>query len=96
MRYAEYFTFTLAVESIITIDLTSSHDTYLFLLDGHDSRTGYRQENDDVDRANRNSRLYGRLEAGKYTIEATTFKLDKTGSLGLRIALMTGGFCPAP
>ena len=95
-RYAEYFTFTLSAESIIAIDLVSHHDTYLFLLDGHDSRIGYRAKNDDIDKSNRNynSRLYGRLEAGKYTIEATTYHHHRTGSFRLRVTLMTGGLCP--
>ena len=97
-RYAEYFTFTLAAESIITIDLTSKHNTYLFLLNGHDNKQGYRQSNDDIGGTggDRNSRLYGRLAAGEYTIEATTHNEDISGDFNLRIELMTGGFCPAP
>ena len=99
--YAEYFTFSLDSESIIDIKLTSQHDTYLFLIDGQTHTKGWRQQNDDIRSYpphNRNSHLYGRLAAGKYTIEATTYDPQKVGSFTLSVGLMTGtgGFCPAP
>ena len=71
--YARFYTFTLEEETKVTIDLTSEEDTYLFLLDGADKDVEFRFENDDVSDDDRNSRISEALEAGTYTVEATTY-----------------------
>ena len=87
--YAKYYTFTLRSPAVITIDLTSSVDTYLFL-HRHDSEeqcsVGEKIiENDDIVGGNTNSRVHKAVASGKYTIEATTYSPRKTGSFNLTI-----------
>jgi hypothetical protein len=43
-------------------------------------------ENDDVESGNTNSRIEETLAAGAYTIEATTYDADETGSFTLVLA----------
>ena len=86
--YARYYTFTLAQESQVTIDLESSVDTYLYLRAG-DARTGTAlHENDDVDRTagNYDSQISETLAAGTYTIEATTYNANEAGGFTLTVA----------
>ena len=68
---SNYLRFSLAEEKIISIDLLSGDNTFLYLLDGHGARPTYRRDDDDSGYGT-NSRLFGRLAAGSYTIEATT------------------------
>ena len=83
--YARFYTFTLEEETKVTIDLTSEEDTYLFLLDGADKDVEFRFENDDVSDDDRNSRISEALEAGTYTVEATTYSGGRTGEFTLSI-----------
>ncbi len=83
--YVWYYTFTLAAGSRVTIDLSSSVDTYLFLLTGHGSGGAVRARNDDADSSTRDSRLVIDLPAGDYTIEATTFRARTEGSFTLTV-----------
>ena len=86
--YARYYSFTLDQQSAVTIDLESELDTYLYLRTG-DARSGdFLYENDDVDRAGGSfdSRISGTLEAGSYTIEATTFGADQRGGFTLTVS----------
>ncbi len=76
---SNYIRFTLDEEQIISIDLVSSDDTYLYLLDGSGARPTFRRSNDDGG-FYLNSRLYGRLVAGDYTIEATTNSAPSSAS----------------
>ena len=88
MSYARYYTFTLAQDSAVTIDLESSLDTYLFLRE-EDARSGdFLHENDDVDRDGRDydSRIVALLATGTYTIEATTYNAAQAGSFTLTVA----------
>ena len=84
--YARYYTFTLAQESAVTIDLVSSVDTYLFLRVGDARGGGFLYENDDIESGNLNSRISQTLEAGTYTIEATTYPAATVGNFTLTVA----------
>ena len=60
--------------SDVTITLKSSADTYLFLLSGSGTGGSVVAENDDIEpNTVLDSRIETRLEAGTYTIEATTY-----------------------
>ena len=94
--YARYYTFTLARQSRVTIDLESSVDTYLFLRAGG-ARSGYslHQNDDVVPGSDTDSRIAATLSAGTYTIEATTYPVDRTGTFTLEIAGL-GATAPPP
>jgi len=77
--YAEYHTFTLTQTTEVTIDLNSSADTYMFLLDDTDNII----VQDDDGGAGLNSRIVNTLTPGTYTIEATTFSSATTGAFTL-------------
>ena len=85
--YARFYSFTLEEETEVTIDLESEVDTYLYLREG-DAQSGESlNDHDDDDDAgdDRNSQAVETLEAGSYTIEATTFDEEETGSFTLTI-----------
>ena len=83
--YARFYSFTLDEETEVTISLESSVDTYLYLLRGADSGGSVVDDNDDVESGNRNSGLTLTLAAGTYTVEATTYDEEETGSFTLTI-----------
>ena len=90
--HARYYTFTLAQQSNVTIDLESSIDTYLYLRDGEARSGAFRLENDDIVSGNTNSQIAATaLPAGTYTIEATTYDTGKTGSFTLTVSGLSGG-----
>ena len=84
--YALFYAFTLNQRTRVRIDLSSSADTYLYLLRGADSEATALASNDDGG-AGTNSRLDLTLDAGTYTIEATTYDAAVTGSFSLTINL---------
>ena len=85
--FARFFTFQLSQQSDVTIDLTSSHDTYLYLRQGKDTLSGTSlHHNDDVGGGNYNSRISSTLNTGWYTIEATTFHANRAGAFQLQIS----------
>ena len=87
-RYARYYTFTLEAEAEVQIDLTSNKDTYLFLLEGAGADGEVEKENDDIDYGRRilDSRIGPvTLDAGTYTVEATTYSAGETGDFTLAI-----------
>ncbi len=84
--YAKRYEFTLDVHADVTIDLSSSQDAYLYLLEGHGTSASYRARNDDADSTTHDSRLTLGLDAGKYTIDATTFSARSEGSFTLTVA----------
>ena len=95
--YARFYTFTLEEETEVTIELTSEVDTYLFLLDGADKTTEFRTENDDIETGvNSNSRIVETLEAGTYTVEATTYGAGETGDFALAISVPQEGGTEPP
>ena len=89
--YARYYSFDLARESDVTIDLMSSMDTYLYLRSGNTrSGTGL-HENDDVEpEVDTDSRISQMLAAGTYTIEATTYNTGTAGTFTLSLVGLGG------
>ena len=84
--YAKYYGFSLSAQSSVQIDLVSATDPYLFLLSGTNKNGKKLHENDDItEYLNFNSRIIATLNAGSYTIEATTYDPAKTGSFTLTI-----------
>jgi hypothetical protein len=89
-RYAKYFTFTLSSAAQVTIDLTSTKDTYLFLLEGTGKTGSVIDFNDDIDGVNnKNSRIVQTLQAGNYTVEATTYAGATTGTFTVSVSAAT-------
>ena len=74
--YARFYTFTVTQNSLVTIDLSSSVDTYLYLREGADALSGGYMRSDDDDGSGNNSRISETLSPGDYTIEATTYSSD--------------------
>ncbi len=83
--YARYYTFTLSENAEVNIDLTSSVDTYLYLRSGSATSGTALHQNDDIGGANRNSRIVATLSARTWTIEATTYSEDTTGSFTISV-----------
>ena len=87
---ARYYSFTLAQDSGVRIDMESSaFDAWLTLREGSDI-SGRMIESDDDGGAGTDARIETELGAGTYTIEATSLRPDRTGGFTLRVAL-TGG-----
>ena len=99
--YARYYSFTLAESAEVTIGLSSEVDTYLYLRDGSVTSGAALHSNDDIESGNTDSRVVATLAAGTYTIEATTYSEDTTGSFTLSVTgggtqtLVTTGCTPA-
>ncbi len=85
-RYARFFTFSLAGQSAVTVDLESSVDTYLYLRSGKNQKSGTALHRDDDGGSGYNSRIVESLSAGDYTIEATTYSGSRTGLFKLTVA----------
>ena len=90
-RYARFYTFTLTEASTVTIALSSDQDTYLYL-----TGEGVEHENDDGSSSNRNSRLEVDLQAGSYTIEATTYNSMTVGEFTLVLEIGDSEIRPQP
>ena len=88
--YARYYTFTLAGDAGVTIDLSSSLDTYLYLRAGSATSGTFLHDNDDIVSGNTNAQIVAELEAGTYTAEATTRNEAKTGSFTLNVSAEPG------
>ena len=80
--YARYYSFFLGAKSNVTVNLSSTKDTYLYLLDGFGTE-GRVLEFDDDGGTGSDSRLIPELSPGTYTIEATTFRSGETGDFSL-------------
>ncbi len=88
--YARYYSFTLEQQAQVTIELESSEaDTYLYLRRGDSRSGGFIDEDDDTPDTSR-SEIVASLEAGSYTIEATTFDTGKTGNFTLTVSGLGG------
>ena len=92
--YAHYYTFTLNESSEVTITLESSADTVLYLLSGTGRDGAQVADNDDhADEpdcaanpgSDTASCITESLDAGDYTIEATTHEPDVTGDFTLTV-----------
>ncbi len=87
--FAKRFTFTLTADTNIVIALSSTQDSYLYVLNGHSATGTIRARNDDADSDTRDSRIETRLAAGVYTIEATTRQARTQGSFTLTVTTST-------
>ena len=84
--YARYYEFELAEEKEAAIWLVSTEaDPYLFLREGEASAGETLLENDDEEAGGKNSRLVATLGPGAYTIEATTYEAEESGSFTLTV-----------
>ena len=87
--HARFYSFTLSEDSEVTITLelrSGEADTYLYLREGENTRSGdFLHENDDEPDTNR-SEIRETLPAGTYTIEATTYEAGQTGSFTLTVS----------
>ena len=89
-RYARFYVFRLDRRGTLRLSLTSSVDTYMFLLDGAGKNGDLVERNDDRDYPdNLNSLITRTLDAGDYTIEATTFYEGTMGDFELGARLMS-------
>ena len=87
--YARYYDFYVFADSEVTITLESGDaDTYLYLLTGAGRNGTVIAQNDDIDTAgvNYNSRIVATLQAGDYSIEATTYSPGVTGEFTLTLS----------
>ena len=80
--HARFYTFTLAEETHLVINLTSPLDPDLYVLDSNGTVVA---NNDNVTTRNLNSRIDQNFGAGTYTIEATTYFPGQTGTFHLSI-----------
>ena len=92
-RYARFYRVSLTADASVRIDLTSATDAYLFLRSGagaartsvEASDLGSILASDDDSGSGRNARIERALDRGTYTIEATTFRREATGSFTLAL-----------
>ena len=87
--YAKYYTFTLTKKQSVIIDLESSTNTYLFLLDGSGQTGAVIAEDDDISTGNTDSQIVMHLPEGTYTVEATTFASARTGTFVVSVTTST-------
>ena len=93
-----YYTFTLAARRAVTLDLSSSAaDPYLLLWSGNrrDQMRGTPLASDRTSGTGWNARIVRTLNAGTYTIEATTYRRLDTGRFRLTVSGL-GSTAPAP
>ena len=85
--YARYYSFTLsaAEAGYVEINLTSGADPYLALRRGEGRDGTVVAYNDNVGSRNFNSAINMMLDAGTYTVEATTYFAGQTGDFTLSV-----------
>ena len=94
-KYARYYSFMLTERRDVTINLDSDTDPYLYLRAGNEKSGTVLQENDDVVLGtDTNSEIEATLDAGTYTIEATTYNVGVTGSFMLTLSTFVAGTDP--
>ena len=77
--FAHYYRFNLPQQIGVQIDLEASANSYLYLLRGAEVGGEVIASNDDAASGTSNSQIFVLLEAGEYTIEATTQERGTTG-----------------
>jgi hypothetical protein len=80
------FDLIVTAKEKVTINLTSSVDTYLYLL----SNDGLKAENDDIGNGNYNSRILEELTPGSYKLVAATWGNNQTGDFDLIVTSTDG------
>ena len=81
-HYARFYTFTLAEDTKLVINVYSAPDPYLYVVD---SQGQVVVENDNVASGNNNSQIEQTFTAGTYTIEATSYFAALEGTFHLSI-----------
>ena len=94
-RYAHFYSFEVSQTSNVQIDLVSSVDPYMFLLDGTEKNGKVLAQDNNGGQGN-NSQITKLLSAKSYTVEATTNAVGKVGSFTLTINVSTPIPTPAP
>ena len=84
--YARYYSFTVEEESEVTITLESEIDTWVYLLEGSGRSGAVQHDNDDIESGDTDSQIVATLSGGSYTIEATTYRGEETGSFTLTVS----------
>ena len=80
----KFYTFTLLKPKKVIIDLTSSIDTYMYLLDGN-GKYGNILDEDDNSGNGTNSQITKILPAGTYTVEATAYATNDVTPLSIKV-----------
>ena len=98
--YTRFYTFETTADRAVTITLRSSEveDTFLYLLEDWGSDGDVVESNDDIaGQDDLHSQLvFESLEAGRYTIEATTYEPETSGEFTLSLAMeVAEGYEPA-
>ena len=75
--YARYYSFTVDESMEVTIEVSSSADTYLYLRQGSAISGNALNENDDIESGNTNPRIVATLGPGTYNVATTgSFSLN--------------------
>ena len=88
--YSHYFTFEITADRPVTITLTSSdvNDTFLYVLEDWGTDGDVVDFNDDYEGGDRHSQIvFESLDAGRYTIEATTYSPETTGEFMITVTM---------
>lgn len=89
--YARFYTFETTADRAVTITLMSSEveDTFLYLLEDWGPDGDVVESNDDIaEHDDKHSQLvFESLEAGRYTIEATTYYAETSGEFTLNVSM---------
>lgn len=89
--YARFYTFSISEETSLRADLTSTEDSYLYLLNGSGTGGAVLAEDEDGGDARGDSRIVRTLPAGTYTLEATTHGSGRTGAFTLFLTAVGNG-----
>ena len=98
-RLARYYTFTLTENADVSVILESDDtETVLYLREGTGVRSGDPIESNEgeSDYNYRRASIQRSLDAGTYTIEATTYNAGETGSFTLSLSATGGTTTPPP
>ena len=83
--HARYYGFTLAEQGQVEMNLTARADAYLVLRQGTSRNGAILESNDNVGSRNFNSSINRILDAGAYTVEATTYFAGQTGTFTMSV-----------
>ena len=96
--YAQFYTFRLLKDATVTATLTSSVDTFLYVMSGFGRDGAIRAFNDDIGPhgVDKNSRISVSLPVGEYTIEATAYDAEEIGDFRLEVEINDAVAPPPP
>ena|GEM_PF-6290312 len=82
-RYADVWTFTLSRRTDVTVSMNSNFDNYLILYGNSTPSSSTKITGDDDSGPGVNAAISWTLEAGTYSVEATSYRSGDTGSYTL-------------